>query len=220
MALGFREGVPRRHLVRQGRHGGAGNEAGHHRIDLRARQGIRAAVQRRPDHPGREVQQGRRRLGQVLGQARRGDDDPHLLREEGRGRQGQADQLHLHDEPFRRPWFAHPDEAARRHARADGQAVGRDHRVADHLELQGRPDRPRILLLDARRPQGSRRHGAEDGQFRLSDAPPRRRGAGRHHLDRRLRLAGRHQDAGDPRRRAGSWRASPSASSAAPRPRT
>jgi hypothetical protein len=29
------------------------------------RQGIRAAVPRRPDHPGREVQQGRRRLGQV-----------------------------------------------------------------------------------------------------------------------------------------------------------
>ncbi len=196
-------GVPRRHLVRQGRHGGAGNQAGHHREHLGAREGIRAAVQRRPDHPGREVQQGRRRLGQVLGQARRGDDDPHLLREEGRGRQGQADQLHLHDEPLRCPWFAHADEAARRHARPDGQAVGRDHRVADHLELQGRPDRPRILLLDARRPQGPRRHGAEDGQLRLPDAPPRRRGAGRHHLDGRLRLAGRHQDAGDPRRRAG-----------------
>ena len=33
-------------------------------------------------------------------------------------------------------------QAARRHARPDGQAVGRDHRNADHLELQGRPDRP------------------------------------------------------------------------------
>jgi DNA-directed RNA polymerase subunit beta' len=34
------------------------------------------------------------------------------------------------------------DEAARRHARTDGQAVGRDHRNADHLELQGGPHRP------------------------------------------------------------------------------
>jgi DNA-directed RNA polymerase subunit beta' len=53
-----------------------------------------------------------------------------------------ADQLHLHDGPLGRPWFAGADEAARRHARPDGQAVGRDHRDADHLELQGGPDRP------------------------------------------------------------------------------
>ena len=51
-----------------------------------AREGIRAAVQRRPDHPGREVQQGRRRLGEVLRQARRGDDGPHLVGAEGRAR--------------------------------------------------------------------------------------------------------------------------------------
>ena len=30
------------------------------------------------------------------------------------------------------------DQAAGRHARPDGQAVGRDHRDPDHLELQGR----------------------------------------------------------------------------------
>ena len=33
------------------------------------------------------------------------------------------------------------DETAGRDARPDGQALGRDHRNADHLELQGRPDR-------------------------------------------------------------------------------
>ena len=71
-------GVQGRHLLRQGRHGGARIEAALHRRDLGARQGIRAAVQRRPDHPGREVQQGRRRLGEVLRQARRGDDGGHL----------------------------------------------------------------------------------------------------------------------------------------------
>ena len=40
------------------------------------------------------------------------------------------------------PRFAGADQAAGRHARPDGQAVGRDHRNADHLELQGMPDRP------------------------------------------------------------------------------
>ena len=43
-----------------------------------ARQGVRAAVQRRPDHPGREVQQGRRRLGEVHRPGRRRDDEAHL----------------------------------------------------------------------------------------------------------------------------------------------
>ena len=57
------------------------------------------------------------------------------------GRQARP-QLDLHDGPLRRPRLAGADQAARRHARPDGQAVGRDHRDADHLELQGRPDRP------------------------------------------------------------------------------
>ena len=39
-----------RHLVRQGRHGRAGDEVEDRRRDARARQGVRAAVQRRPDH--------------------------------------------------------------------------------------------------------------------------------------------------------------------------
>ena len=57
--------VQGRHLVRQGRHGGAAEEVDDRRPDPRARQGVRAAIQRRPDHPGREVQQGRRRLVEV-----------------------------------------------------------------------------------------------------------------------------------------------------------
>ena len=39
------------------------------------RQGVRAAVQRRPDHPGREVQQGGRRLVEVHRPDRRRDDE-------------------------------------------------------------------------------------------------------------------------------------------------
>jgi hypothetical protein len=42
--------------------------------DARAGRRVRAAVSGRPDHPGREVQQGRRRLGQVHRPGRRRDD--------------------------------------------------------------------------------------------------------------------------------------------------
>ena len=112
----------------------------------------------------------------LLGQGRRGDDEGHPHAEAGR-----ADQRGVDDVGFRRARLGGADQAAGRHARADDQAVGRDHRDADHLELQGRADRARILQLDARRPQGPRRHGAEDRQFGLSDPPPRRCRAGRDH---------------------------------------
>ncbi len=116
---------------------------------------------------------------------------------------GSAGQLHLHDGAFRRARFARPDASARRHARPDGEALGRNHREPDHLELQGRSLGARVLQLDARRPQGSRRYRAEDGQFRLSDAPSRRRGAGLHHHRLRLRHDPRHQGARHHRRRHG-----------------
>ena len=127
---------------------------------------------------------------------RRRDDarDLHLqARGEGPGGAGQLD---LHDGAFRRPRFAGADAAARRHARPDGQAVRRDHREPDHLQLQGGPLRARVLQLDARRAQGPRRHRAEDGEFRLSDPAPRRRGAGLHHHRGGLRQHPRHQGAG------------------------
>ena len=107
----------------------------------------------------------------------------------------QAGQLDLHDVAFGRPRLAGADEAARGDARPDGQAVRRDHREPDHLELQGRPRRARVLQLDARRPQGPRRHGAQDGELGLPDPPPRRRGAGRRHPRAGLRHRARHQDA-------------------------
>ena len=119
----------------------------------------------------------------------------HLGGAQGRARPRPADQLDLHDVAFRRARLARADEPARRHARPDGQALGRDHREPDHLELQGGPDGSRILQLDPRRPQGPRRHRAEDRQLRLSDAPPRRRGAGLDHHLGRLRLDGRHPHA-------------------------
>ena len=48
------------------------------------------------------------------------------------GRSGPG-QLDLHDGAFRRARLAGADAPARRHARPDGQAVGRDHREPDHL---------------------------------------------------------------------------------------
>ena len=40
------------------------------------------------------------------------------------GSSGSRHQLGLHDGALRRPWFGGSDQAARRHARSDGQAVG------------------------------------------------------------------------------------------------
>ena len=213
MALGFTNAFKRRHFVRQGRHGHPGHQAEARRGDRAAREGIRAAVQRRPHHPRREVQQGRRRLGEGDRPRRRGDDEAHSAVEKDDERPHQADELDLHDEPFRRARFARADEAARRHARPHGQAVGRDHREPDHLELQGRPVGARVLQLDPRRPQGPRRHGAEDRELRLSDAPPGRRGAGLHRHRAGLRHDQGPQDAGGRSIPAGRGHARP------PRPR-
>ena len=49
-----------------------------------------------------------------------------------------------------------------------------------------------VLHLDARRPQGPRRHGVEDGRLGLPDPPPRGRGAGRHRHRGGLRHLRRH----------------------------
>ena len=76
------------------------------------------------------------------------------------GKTRRADQLGVDDVGFRRARLGGADQAAGRDARADDQALGRDHRDPDHLQFQGGSDRPRILQLDAWRPQGPRRHGA------------------------------------------------------------
>ena len=89
--------VQGRHLVRQGRHGGAGIEVEDRRRDPRARQGVRAAVQRRPDHPGREVQQGGRRLVEVHRRDRRRDDEGDLGGQEDAtsGREAQVNSIYM-----------------------------------------------------------------------------------------------------------------------------
>ena len=79
--------VQGRHLVRQGRHGRAARQVEDRRHHPYAGEGFRAAVQRRPDHPWREVQQGRRRLVEGHGRNRQGDDEGNLRhQEDGQGR--------------------------------------------------------------------------------------------------------------------------------------
>ena len=132
------------------------------------------------------------------------------------GRPLPAAERDLDDGAFRCPRLGGADQAAGRHARPDGQALGRDHREPDHLELQGRPDGARVLQLDARRPQGSGRHRAEDRELGLPDPPSGRRGAGLHHHRRGLRHRA-VDHASRPRAAARIWA---SASWAGPWPRT
>ena len=205
-AGGLRPRHARRHLFRRRRHADPGREAHDHQQGRRRGEGDRGAVHLGPGHPGRALQQGRRHLGPRRRRHRQGDDvaarpaggrrsvrRPRAgelveaglrygraaawCRGEPRDRPGVV-QLDLHDGRLRRARLGGADPAARRHARADGQAGRLDHRDADYGELPRRPQRPAILHLHARRPQGSRRHRAQDREFRLPDAAPGRRDAG------------------------------------------
>ena len=131
------------------------------------------------------------------------DDDRHREGDQRQGRAGRAevDELDLHHGRLRRAWFAGADPPAGRHARPDGQAGRLDHRDADHRELPRRPERPAVLHLDPRRPQGPRGYRAEDRELRLPDPSPGRRGAGRGDHRDRLRHARRPDHDPDRRRR-------------------
>ena len=87
-----------------------------------AGEGFRAAVQRRPDHPWREVQQGGRRLVEGDRRNRQGDDEGNLLDQEDAEGRRRRHQLDLHDGAFGRARFAGADASARRHARPDGRS--------------------------------------------------------------------------------------------------
>ena len=130
----------------------------------------RGAVRARPHHRGGAAREHRQHLdgGDRRGRRRDGED---ALRAEP----------DLHDGQLRRPRLVQADPPARRHARPDGESEGRDHRAADQGELHGGPVGARVLHLDARRPQGPRRHRAPHGGLGLPDPPPGRRLAGRDH---------------------------------------
>ena len=68
---------------------------------------------------------------------------------------------------------------------------GADHRDADQGQLPRRADGAGVLLQHARCPQGSGRHGPQDGRLRLPDPQAGRRGPERRHHHARLRHARR-----------------------------
>ncbi len=96
-------------------------------------------------------------------------------------------QLDLHDGRFRCSWFSGTDSPACRYARPDGEAGWLDHRDPYYCELSRRPRRAAVLYFDARRAQGSGRHGAQDRELGLPDAPPGRRCTGSRRYGNRLR---------------------------------
>ena len=150
--------------------------------------GRRKPVSGRRHHPRRALQQDHRNLVEGHREGFRRNVQRH-----GRGRPHRPlPQPDLHHGRFRRARFETADPPAFRYARSDGQALGRDHRDPHHRQLPRRPQRAAVLHLDARRPQGSGRYGSEDGRFRLPDAPPGGRGAGRDHHRKRLRHHRRH----------------------------
>ena len=136
----------------------------------RSGEGVRAAVSGRPDHPGRKYNKvvdawSHRRKDRVANAMMTRD----LRRRRRRGRR--VDQNSINMMATGRAWFAGADEAAGRHARPDGQAVGRDHRDADHLEL---PEGLTVLEY-FNSTHGARRacrHRAEDRELGLPDPPP------------------------------------------------
>ena len=106
-------------------------EAGARRGRARRSDQGRRAVSRRGDHQRRALQQGHRR---VVG-SHREDRGRDVLGDGGARPVGPELQPGLHHGRLRRARQQAADPPAGGHARPDGQAVGRDHRDADHVEL-------------------------------------------------------------------------------------
>ena len=136
----------------------------------------RARVRARPHHRGRA--QGADHRGVDGGDRRR------RRRHAGHDVRAEPD---LHDGQLGSAWIDQADPPARRDARPHGESEGRDHRAPDQGQLHGGPVGARVLHLDPRRPQGSRRHGAAHGRLGLPDPAARRRFPGRHRPGRGLR---------------------------------
>jgi DNA-directed RNA polymerase subunit beta' len=124
----------------------------------------------------------------------------HRRRRQGDGGPPLPPEPHLHDGQLGRPRILQADPPARRHAWPHEQPEGRDDRAPDQEQLHGGALGPRVLHLDPRRAQGSRRHGAQDRRLRLPDPAPGRRLPGRDHPRDGLRHGRGHPHARLPRR--------------------
>ena len=165
------------------------------------------AIQQRRYHRWRTLQQGRRYLGRSAGRDRLFGYQGTLDRSVRQGQERQGNfrsvvQSDLHHGRLRRARIGTADSPARRIARLDGQAVGRNYRNSNHGKFPRRFDRRRVLHLDPRRAQGSCRHRAQNRELGLPDPAPGRRGAGFDYHRAGLRHArrDRHGTAGRRRR--------------------
>ena len=98
------------------------------------------------------------------------------------------------DDRVRRPREQGQHRPAGRHARPDGRPVRPDHRCPGPQQLPRGHDRPRVLHLDPRRPQGPRRYRPAHGRLRVPHPAPGRRRPGRHHPRGGLRHRGGELD--------------------------
>ena len=124
----------------------------------------------RPDHRRGALQPGRGGLA--------GHDPDDLDRDDGRAGPVRRRQ---DDVDLGRPRKQGPDQPAGRHARPDGRPVGADHRRARAEQLPRGHDRPRVLHLHPRRPEGPRGHRPAHRRLGLPDPAAGGRGPGRHH---------------------------------------
>ena len=119
--------------------------------------GDRPPVPARPHHRGRALRAGRRRVA--------GDHAEDVRRDDEVAR---PDRPGDDDDGLRRPREQGQHRPAGRDARPDGRPVRPDHRRPRAEQLPRGDDRPRVLHLHPRRPQGPRRHRPPDGRLRAT----------------------------------------------------
>ena len=145
----LRPGVPRGHLIQPRRRDRAEREDHPRGGGLQAGGEHPRRLRQRFHHQQRALQQGDRPLVGSGQQAHQNRDPADLRRPAGI-------QPRVHDAGFRSPRFHHPDQAALRHARPDGQAPegrslgSRHHREPHRVQPEGRNDGARILHLHPR----------------------------------------------------------------------
>ena len=120
------------------------------------------AVRRGQHHREGALQQGHRPVDGCPRRDHQGHDGGP---QERPAREPAVPEPHLPDGLLGCPRRRRADPPAVRHARPDGEAERHHHRDADQVELPRGLDGARVLQLDARCPQGSGRHGAEDGRL-------------------------------------------------------
>ncbi len=205
-AIGFKRSTLRRSVVRHHGHSCPRVEAEDPRRRPEEGRQDREELPLRCHHRRRAVRPAHRGLGpRPQGGHRRPDGRP-LRRlpqarrhaDEGRRQGGDAvpqpDRAHV---GLRCPRQRRPDASARRHAWPDGQAVRRDHRDADQVQLPRRSVGAGVLQLDPRCPQGLGRYGPQDGRLGLPDPQALRRRPERRRQRPRLRHAQRRDEADD-----------------------